>query len=158
MSEHPADDVIAFDESVSLALARTALGPTPRPELKDRVLARLTPRAAAPAGFVFHLAGNDDWLPHPVPGIRMKVLAANRSRGYATLLLDAAPGVRFPPHHHTSDEGCYVIAGSVETLGRRLEPGDFLHAEAGTHHSELSTETGALVLLVVAIEELSGGR
>ena len=156
MSEHPADDVIAFDENVSLALARTALGPTPRPELKDRVLARLTPRAA-PAGFVFHLAGNDDWLPHPVSGIRMKVLAANRSRGYATLLLDVDAGVRFPAHHHSGDEDCYVIAGSVETLGRRLGPGDFLHAEAGTDHPELWTDTGARVLLVVPIEELSGG-
>ena len=45
-----------------------------------------------PAGFAFHYASDDRWLPHPVPGIRMKVLALNKARGYATLLLDVAPG------------------------------------------------------------------
>lgn len=156
MSDEPGDDVIAFEETVSLALARTVLGPTPRPELKERVLASLTPGAPAAPGFKFHLAIHDDWMPHRVPDVRVKVLATNRRTGYATLLLDAAPGVRFPAHHHTGDEECYVITGSIETLGRRLGPGDFLHAEAGTDHPEMSTKTGARVLLVVPIEELSG--
>jgi hypothetical protein len=33
--------------------------------------------AAVPPGFSFRLDSEDDWLPHPVPGIRMKVLAMN---------------------------------------------------------------------------------
>jgi quercetin dioxygenase-like cupin family protein len=88
-----------------------------------------------------------------VPGIRMKVLAINRRNGYATLLLDAAPGARFPAHHHDGDEECYVLSGSVFTLGRRLGPGDFLHADGGTDHGELWTDEGAQVLLVVPPED-----
>jgi hypothetical protein len=29
------------------------------------------------------------------------------------LLLDVAPGTRFPAHHHGGDEECYVISGSL---------------------------------------------
>jgi anti-sigma factor ChrR (cupin superfamily) len=84
--------------------------------------------------------------------MRMKVLAKNRCSGYATLLLDAAPGTRVPPHHHSGAEECYVISGSVYTCGRRLDAGDFLHADAGTDHGELFTEHGCRVLLVVRDE------
>ena len=46
----------------------------------------------------------------------------NRERGYATLLLDVKPGTRFPAHHHTGAEECYVISGGVYTCGRRMGP------------------------------------
>ena len=61
---------------------------------------------------------------------------------------------RFPPHHHGGSEECYVLSGSVHTLGRRLGPGDFLHADAGTDHTEMWTEEGARVLLVVPQDEV----
>src|SRR5262249_19902459 len=120
-----------------------------------RVLARVRglDAPALPAGFSFKYASDDNWLPHPVPGIRMKVLAESR-KGYVTLLLDVAPGTRFPAHHHVGDEECYVIAGTVYSFGRRLGPGDFLHADEGTDHTELWTDEGARVLLVVPAEEL----
>jgi quercetin dioxygenase-like cupin family protein len=146
------DNAVEFDEVVAIALAELALGPVPRPIVRSRVLARLSGGAPAPAGFAFRWA-DDDWLPHPVPGIRMKVLAMNRRTGYATLLLDVAPGTRFPAHHHDGDEECYVLSGSVHMLGRRLGPGDFLHADAGTDHGELWTDGGAQVLLVVSPED-----
>ena len=84
---------------------------------------------------------------------RAKVLSVNRRNGYATLLLDVKPGTRFPAHHHEGDEECYVISGSIFTLGRRLGPGDFVHADAGTEHGELWTDEGARVLLVVPPED-----
>jgi anti-sigma factor ChrR (cupin superfamily) len=92
-------------------------------------------------------------MPHPVPGIKMKVLALNKQRGYATLLLDVEPGTRFPSHHHGGAEECYVVSGSLFTCGRRLGPGDFVHADADTDHGELWTEEGCQVILVVPPEE-----
>ncbi len=148
-----ADDVVEFDEVVALALAELVVGPAPRPIVRARVMARAFDRAAAVPGFAFRFDLDDDWLPHPVPGIRMKVLSVNRHNRYATLLLDVKPGTRFPAHHHDGDEECYVISGSVFTLGRRLGPGDFVHADAGTDHGELWTEEGARVLLVVPPED-----
>src|SRR5437867_1564806 len=150
------DNDIEFDELVALALAQTAAaGPTPRPEVRERLLLRVRETAAPPVpeGFSFRLASDEDWLPHPVSGIRMKVLALNRRAGYATLLLDVAPGTRFPSHHHGGAEECYVISGSLHTYGRRMGPGDFLHADAGTDHMDLWTEEGCRVLLVVPPED-----
>jgi quercetin dioxygenase-like cupin family protein len=147
------DERLDLDETIQLALAESVAGPEPRPEVKAQLLAQLSV-AALPPGFSVRLASEDDWMPHPVPGIRMKVLAANRRSGYATLLLDVASGTRFPAHDHDGDEECYVISGSVMTVGRRLGPGDFIHANEGTHHEALWTDEGARVLLVVPISEL----
>ena len=142
-----------FDELVALALADAVTGPAPRASVRTQLMARIADRAPAPAGFSLRFDRDDDWKPHPVPGIRMKVLSRNPRSGYATLLLDVQPGTRFPEHHHGGDEECYVISGSILTLGRRLGPGDFVHADQGTDHGELWTDEGARVLLVVPAED-----
>jgi anti-sigma factor ChrR (cupin superfamily) len=146
-------DLLEFDDVLTLALATSAAGADApssdvRAKLMDRVRA-----ATEPAGFTFTWSADQDWLPHPVPGIKMKVLALNRRRRYATLLLDVEPGTRFPAHHHGGAEECYVVSGSLFTCGRRLGPGDFVHADANTDHGELYTEEGCRVILVVPPEE-----
>jgi len=146
-------DAVEFDEMVARALADLATGPVPGAHVRARLLERVSTQAPG-AGFHFRLASDAEWVSHPVAGIRMRVLATNQTTGYATVLLDVAPGVRFPAHHHRGDEDCYVISGSVHTLGRRLGPGDFLHADAGTDHEELWTPDGARVLLIVPAAEV----
>ena len=153
MTDNSVDEV-EFDELIALALARSAdAGESPRPDVKERLMSSLGAATPLPQGFSLRLASDQDWLPHPVPGIRMKVLGLNREQGYATLLLDVAPGTRFPPHHHGGDEECYVISGTVITCGHRMGPGDFLHADAGSDHGELWTDEGCRVLLVVTPED-----
>jgi anti-sigma factor ChrR (cupin superfamily) len=145
---------IDFEDLEPLLAALAAAGvEAPRREVKDRLMARIrADEPAAPEGFSFNLAAETDrWVPHPVPGIRMKVLAIDRDR--ATLLIDAAPGTRFPAHHHDRAEECYVLSGTVLTCGRRFGPGDFIHADAGTDHGDLWTDQGARVLLVVQPED-----
>jgi anti-sigma factor ChrR (cupin superfamily) len=148
-------DALVFDDAVTLALAEAAAidAPLPRGEVRARLMSRLDAGADVPAGFAFTWAKHDDWLPHPVPGIRMKILALNKPRGYATLLLDVEPGTRFPPHHHGGAEECYVVSGSLFTCGRKLSAGDFVHADAESDHGELYTEEGCRVILVVPPEE-----
>jgi len=143
------DDVVQFDDLVARLLAESASGPAPRPIVKSLMMARVSQAASVPRGFSLQLAGDDAWRPYPIAGIRMRILALNKQTGYVTLLLDVAPGGRFPAHHHHGDEECYVLSGSVHTLGRRLGPGDFLHADSGTDHPEMWTDEGARVLLVV---------
>src|SRR5262249_27623429 len=147
------DDAVEFDEVVTLALADLAAGPAPSEGVRAQVMERIAHHAPLPDGFAVRYEREDDWSPHPVPGIRMKVLSINRRTGFATLLLDVQPGTRFPAHHHGGDEECYVISGAILTLGRRLGPGDFVHADYGTDHGELWTDVGARVLLVVPAED-----
>jgi quercetin dioxygenase-like cupin family protein len=161
MSDDSRSDVIEFDPLVALALAGMAAGgDAPRPEVKRRLMDVLAAPPVpegfplpVPEGFSFRFAADADWMPHPVPGIRMKVLALNHAAGYATLLLDVAPGTRFPAHHHRAAEECYVLSGSLYTCDRRLVAGDFVHADADTDHGELWTEEGCRVLLVVPPED-----
>jgi anti-sigma factor ChrR (cupin superfamily) len=148
-------DAVDFDDVTLLALAEAASAGVepPPPRVKASLMARLRGEAPAPHGFRFATANDDTWLPHPVPGIRMKILALNKKQGYVTLLLDAAPGTRFPPHHHGGAEECYVVSGSIYTCGRHLRAGDFVHADENSDHTELWTEEGARVILVVPPEE-----
>jgi anti-sigma factor ChrR (cupin superfamily) len=146
---------IDFDALEPLLATLAAAGvDAPGADVRARLMARVrADQPAVPAGFSFSFEATDRWFPHPVPGIRMRVLAMDRDRGLATLLLDVDPGTRFPAHHHTRAEECYVISGSVYSWGRRMGPGDFLHADGGTDHSELWTDEGARVLLVVEPED-----
>jgi anti-sigma factor ChrR (cupin superfamily) len=146
-----------FDDLIVIALARSTerLDVAPRPVVKEQLMARLR-ATAIPRGFSLKMAADDDWQPHPVPGILMKVLSVNPVSGYATLLLDVQPGTHFPPHHHSGAEECFVLSGSLYTCDRRLGPGDFVHADAGTEHGELWTEEGCRVLLVASAEEHLG--
>ena len=147
-------DAVEFDDLLTTALAQSALdgSAAPRAEVKQQLLARLAP-PPAPAGFAFRYASDPDWHPHPVPGIKLKVLSINRASGYATFLLDVAPGTRFPEHYHSGAEECYVISGSLVTCDRRLKAGDFVHADTGTDHGELWTDEGCVVLLVAPPED-----
>ena len=146
-------DLIEFDDVLTLALGTSARGAdAPSPDVRAKLMDRVH-AATEPSGFTFTWSADQDWMPHPVPGIKMKVLALNRRRRYATLLLDVEPGTHFPAHHHGGAEECYVVSGSLFTCGRRLGPGDFVHADANTDHGELYTEEGCRVILVVPPEE-----
>jgi anti-sigma factor ChrR (cupin superfamily) len=142
-----------LDDLLTVALAESAAAGdiAPSADARERLMVRL--QSLPPAGFSLIFRKDDDWVQHAVPGIRMKILSVNAANGYATLLLDVAPGTRFPAHHHSGAEECYVIAGSLHTCGRRLAAGDFVHADAGTDHGELWTDEGCRVLLVAPSDE-----
>ena len=147
--------MLSFDDGTLVALARAAErdAPAPRAGARQRLLERLRGLSSLPPGYSVRTAGDEGWVRHPVPGIRMKVLSLNEASGYATLLLDVPPGTRFPAHHHSGAEECYVLAGSLFTCGRRLGPGDFIHADADTSHDELWTDEGCRVLLIAPAGE-----
>ncbi len=94
-----------------------------------------------------------EWLQHPVPGIRFKVLSENVKRNYVTMLMQVDPGTVFPEHHHTGDEECYVISGSFTLGDKRIGTGDFHHGDETSDHATIVCDEGCLLLLVVAKED-----
>jgi anti-sigma factor ChrR (cupin superfamily) len=109
---------------------------------------RLMQRVEASNAYTL-LAADGEWAPGPVPGTTLKLLSVDRVRQSATMLMRVSPGARYPAHHHTGGEDCYVIAGEIVVQGQRLRAGDFHRAEPGSDHGELWSDTGAEVLLVV---------
>jgi len=146
------------------SLAMSAPAVTPPPVLRERVLGRISaahttaevspqpapPSAGALAGLRF--LGADDtagWKPLPVPGAWIKLLSLDRERGYAVLLGRLDAGVRYPAHEHDAPEDIYVLAGDLHIGERRLGPGDFHHADAGSQHGVNYSVNGCTLLAVL---------
>ena len=85
-----------------------------------------------------------------MPGVRVKDLVADTRRGLSVQLYELAPGARFPTHHHSGPEECYVVSGDFHVEGRVLHGGDFHHADAESDHDESFTEKGCTLLVMVA--------
>ncbi len=125
----------------------------PPAHVRDRVLAA----ARTPGRYTLY-ASRFDWFETGLPGVRAKILALDKVHELATLLIRAEPGSVYPAHTHHKPEECYVISGSLFIDGRELHAGDFHHADADTDHGDLTTVTGAEVLIVGAIEDYLPGH
>ena len=128
----------------------------PSPGLKAKILARIERPAAArpnPRPFFNLLRNEGEWRSLPVPGVRVKTLSIDRQRGYAVNLYELAPGARFPEHHHSADEQCFVLSGDFHVQGHALHAGDFHHAGHGSDHGESFSEGGCQLLVIGAAED-----
>ena len=145
-------ELLMVTETLALAVDQH----DPPASLRQRVLSvtRTTAEAQSDTrtGFSFLLA-SEGWQPHVVPGVSFKVLKVERSRGQASLLFKLAPDTHFPGHHHSGPEQCLVLAGDLRAGGRRLGPGDFHYAEAGSDHDVSYSEQGCTLMLIVAAED-----
>lgn len=59
-----------------------------------------------------------------------------------------AKGTIIPPHTHPADEYVYVVAGSVETGGRRCEPGTFWTVPANVRQGPHIAVTDVEILTI----------
>ena len=84
-----------------------------------------------------------------VPGVTVKPLSIDVKRDTATILMMFEPGSRVPAHDHAGAEDTFVISGSCRIGSTYLSEGDFHHADGGTHHGEIVSEEGCVLLLVV---------
>jgi anti-sigma factor ChrR (cupin superfamily) len=157
LGELTADDQAEIGRlyDIAVAIALTSPPADPPADGLNRLMAAID-RPASPANYTL-LAGQGTWNDTPFPGIRMKVLAVDRSRNLVTMLLRGEAGARYPSHRHSTCEECYVVSGSVVIEGRVLRAGDFHHAESDTEHAEIYTTDGAEVLLVGAIADYLPG-
>jgi anti-sigma factor ChrR (cupin superfamily) len=83
------------------------------------------------------------------PGVTVKTLSFERERGTATILMAFEPGAVCPAHDHRGPEQTFVVRGSCSIGPIGLRAGDFHSAEAGTHHGDVMSEEGCMLLLVV---------
>ena len=142
---------VAHLYDASVEIAASALGEEPSPGVRDALLARVT----QPSNHTI-TSTDGEWVETALPGLRMKILAIDRARDRVTMLLKGEPGARYPAHHHSGPEECYVIRGSATVEGRLLRAGDFHHAEGDSDHAELWTEEGVEVLLVASASDYAG--
>jgi putative transcriptional regulator len=127
-------------------MARSVEPVAPPSFLKARILeaARNTPQNS-----VTVRADEGRWK-MVVPGVEMKRLARDASRGTVTLMLRLAPRAVLPEHDHHGSEKTYVIDGSCHIGSVGLSKGDFHQVDAGEHHGTVvSGANGCTLLLTV---------
>ncbi|MBV8275971.1 MAG: cupin domain-containing protein [Verrucomicrobia bacterium] len=159
---HDADlreDLESFIDTAAAFAAASSPVIEPSPDLRERILADIVttpqmptalPEAGPPTGFTFLRHGPEGWQDSGTPGLRQKLLASGPGTDHAIMLLALEPGGRVPEHDHGTTEQLYILSGHLHTEGRVLRPGDFLRAEAGTHHHQLISPDGCVALLIIS--------
>jgi hypothetical protein len=125
----------------------------PSVPLRERLAQRLAaktgeqPPLAAPHGWV-----EPEWQ-EVAPGISCQLLATDWDRDRVSSLVRLGPGVDYPPHRHAGLEELHLLDGELVVDDKKLYPGDYLRAEAGTADARVWTETGCTCVLMTSIRD-----
>jgi ChrR Cupin-like domain len=87
-------------------------------------------------------------------GISYKLLATDTERGRVSMLVRLAPGAAYPPHTHADFEELHLLEGELWIEDRKLYPGDFNKAEAGTSDQRVWSETGCTCVLITSFRDV----
>ena len=130
---------------IAVALAEGVPLSAPSAALRDRVFRE----AALPKGVSALVRGSAlQWQPTPFAGVFTAKLYADSVSGGRASLLRVEPGAKYPSHHHSHVEHCYVLEGDVVFSDHTLYAGDYEAASAGMDHSAVTTNTGCVLFLV----------
>lgn len=151
-----------LDHAAMLAFSAPATA-APSAAVKARLMARIraaqtpahgTPEVApAVVGWRFDSVRDEaGWFALPVPGVRMKQLSVDPARDLMQMLVEIAPGARFPDHDHIAGDEGIVLSGDVFSGGRLLRAGDYYHAGAGTKHADIVSPSGCVALVSFTVK------
>jgi anti-sigma factor ChrR (cupin superfamily) len=88
------------------------------------------------------------------PGIACKLLATDTEKGRVNMLVRLAPGAAYPPHQHAGVEELYLLHGELMIDDKRLYPGDYNRAEAGSSDQRVWSETGCTCVLLTSSQDI----
>ena len=97
-------------------------------------------------GWTFSDSATLEWQEPFGPGFASKQLAG--ANGQVMFLIKMDAGFSFPEHGHGGAEFAYLLEGDLVANGMSMKAGHAYGAEAGTTHSEFTTEAGALFIAV----------
>jgi anti-sigma factor ChrR (cupin superfamily) len=119
---------------------------------------RLARRIAAETGGEPVLPAPQRWAEpewkEVAPGISCKLLATDTEKNLVTMLVRLAPGTEYPPHRHAGLEELHLLYGELMIGDRRLYPGDYNRAEAGSVDHRVWSETGCTCVLVTSYHDI----
>ncbi len=93
-------------------------------------------------------------LQEAAPGVFYKVLAGDTERNRLSMVVRLGPGAEYPPHTHADVEQLYLLRGQLWIDHRKLNPGDYNCAEAGTADARVWSETGCTCILVTSSSDI----
>ena len=88
------------------------------------------------------------------PGISVKLLATDAESHRVSMLVRLAPGTDYPPHRHAGIEELHLLDGELMIDDRKLNPGDYSRADAGSVDRRIRSETGCTCVLMTSSEDI----
>ena len=104
-------------------------------------------------GRIFTMPGGDSRLSvwkEVAPGISCQLLSTDKEHQRVSLLVRLARGTDYPPHRHAGLEELHLLHGELMINDRKLFPGDYNRAEAGSVDTRVRSETGCTCLLMTS--------
>ena len=119
---------------------------------------RLARRIAAQTGENLVLPPTSQWKEpaweEVAPGIFCKLMATDTKRHRVSMLVRLLPGVEYPPHTHAGLEELFLLDGEQWIDDRKLYPGDYNRAEAGSGDTRVWSETGCTCVLITSTQDI----
>lgn len=147
---------LASFEEINAEMTPIILDQDPPPDLKARLMNRVTrnaaPAAATPFTFV-HAATSDGWAATGVEGVEKRTLYEDPLADRQTVLFRMAPGSSYPAHRHADVEECWVLSGDLSVGEIVMHEGDYQRAESGSEHPVQSTMKGCTLLVVCSLAD-----
>ena len=140
-------------------IAIDAIEPVEPPaEVRARLLAAIRPRPLDESIPGAHesrtVRANEGKWKTVAPGVEVRKLQVDRTRGIVTLMIRMAPNAVLPAHDHKGPEDSYVIAGSCRIGAVALGTGDFHHVDPSAHHGDVvANADGCTLLLTVDLAD-----
>jgi anti-sigma factor ChrR (cupin superfamily) len=173
MQALPADEAAAFDahlatcsqcrselEELRGVTASFVFWPTNVLRPPAPLAERLARRIAADTGTTPVTPAASEWREpeweQVAPGIFCKLMATDTKRNRISMLVRLLPGVEYPPHTHAGLEELFLLDGELWIDDRKLYPGDYNRAEAGTADKRVWSETGCSCVLVTSTDDRLG--
>jgi len=88
------------------------------------------------------------------PGISCKLLATDTETDRVSMLVRLAPGAAYPAHRHAGSEELHLLHGELIVDDKKLYPGDYIRAEAGSVDSRVWSETGCTWVLLTSTRDV----
>jgi len=90
------------------------------------------------------------------PGIFCKLMATDAKEHRVSMLVRLLPGVEYPAHTHAGLEELFLLDGELWIDDRKLYPGDYNRAEAGSGDKRVWSETGCTCVLITSTKDILG--
>jgi anti-sigma factor ChrR (cupin superfamily) len=149
---------VASFQKVTGAIGLSVDPVSPRAELRERLMETIArkpqPRAQESPVVLYEKDGvmiarpsEMTWAAGELPGVFLKILFNDTTRGYTTAMVRMTPGTRYPRHKHAGVEELYLLEGDLCVGDMAMRAGDYCRGEAGSIHEEIATENGCLFVV-----------
>ena len=136
-------DSIAI-EAIAEAVRPAELSDAQRRSMRARIAARIATEQPEHTQTV--RSDTVEWM-SAWPHVWVKILRQDPASNLQMVMFRIEPGGVVPAHTHTKEEECLVISGEILIGSHRVGEGDLHIAKPGAAHGDITTETGATVLV-----------